>query len=112
MRTIKTLLLAVAITFSSVLSASTTPSKSESTIITKEIGKLLKSPKFQIEKDLLATVRLIFNKNNEMVILSVDSENEQLVHYIKGRLNYKSLSVDVVNKNETFIVPIRITTGE
>lgn len=109
MRTIKTLLLVAAITFSSVLSASTEPTKDETTVITEEIGNLLKSPKFQIDHNMFATVKILFNKDNEMVVLSVDSENEVVSSYIKRRLNYKSLSVNMNNTNKSFIVPVKIT---
>ena len=104
---IKTILLAVVIATSSVLSASTEPVKEAvKTIITEEVSNLLKNPTFEVTKELLADVRLTINKNNEMVVLSVDSESEQVVNYIKSRLNYNKLSEKVAEK--TYVVPVII----
>ncbi|HEX9826693.1 MAG TPA: hypothetical protein VGA80_08850 [Flavobacteriaceae bacterium] len=112
MRTIKTLLLVAAIAFSSVLSASNKPTKDTSNAISQEIGKLLKNPSFIVEDDIFAKVKVLFNKDNEIVVLSVDSETKGIDNYIKSRLNYKELSKDVDNKNRYYIVPVRITAKQ
>lgn len=108
---IKTILLAAVIATSSVLSATTEPvENADPTTITQEIGKLLKNPTFEVEKDVLANVTLTVNKNNEIVVLSVDSDNEHVVNYIKSRLNYNKLSTNV--NAQTYKVPVRITAEE
>lgn len=113
--TIKVLMLAVAFTFSTVLSASTepVPTKAELTnAISIEIGKLLKNPKFLVDEDMTAQVKVVINEDNELVVLSVNSENEELESYIKGRLNYKALSVSLRTGQKTFVVPVRLTQEE
>ncbi len=112
MKSIKMLLLAVAVTFSSVLSASTAPKNAETNAITTDVAKRLEKPKFILEKDVLTKVTLTVNKDNELVVLSVDSENELIVDYIKSRLNYSKVSVPMYNKGRTYIVPIRLTVEE
>jgi Cdc6-like AAA superfamily ATPase len=114
MRTIKTLLLVVALTFSSVLVASTNleEKKTESVVITDEVGKLLKNPSFLVEKDVIANVTLIINKNNEIVVLSVDCDENYLVSFIKSRLNYNELPTSIKTDGKTFVVPVRITPEE
>lgn len=114
MRQLKTLLLVVALTFSSVLLASTTPEDraTESVAITTQVGKLLKNPNFQVEKDIIANVKITLNKNNEMVVLSVDSEEKYVANFIKSRLNYAELSTEVNSLEKTFIVPVRVTAEE
>jgi len=114
MRQMKTLLLAVTITFSSVLMASTTPDdrKTESAVITEKIGKLLENPNFLVDKEIVANVKLTLNKNNEMVVLSVDSDDEQIANFIKSRLNYKKLNTTIESLEHTFIVPVRVTPEE
>ena len=111
-KTIKALLLVGAIAFSSVIYASDKPTKDNSSAISQEIGKLLKDPSFTVEDDVFATVKLFFNENNEIVVLTVNSENKDLGAYIKTRLNYKSLANDVNNKNRYYIVPVRITAEQ
>jgi len=114
MRHLKTLLLAVTITFSSVLMASTTPDdrKTESAAITEKISKLLENPNFLIERETVANVKVTLNKNNEMVVLSVDSDDEQIANFIKSRLNYKKLPTTIESLEHTFIVPVRVTPEE
>ncbi len=109
MRKIKTLLLVVAITFSSVLLASTEKNPAESRMVVNEIRNLLKKPKFILKKEVLAYVKITLNDAHEMVVLSVDSENYEIEKYIKKRLNYIKLETDVKDCLTTFIVPIRIT---
>ena len=111
MKTIKSIVLVALIAFSSVVSANTEPvKKAESSLITQEVSELLKNPSFEVEQDMLANVTLTVNKNNELVVLSVDSESELVVNYIKSRLNYIELSADV--ETQTYKVPVRITTEE
>lgn len=111
MKNLKTILLAVVIATSSVLSASTEPVKATvKTTITQDVSDLLKNPTFRVEKELLADVTLTVNKNNEIVVLSVDSESSQVVNFIKNRLNYNKLTENVDAK--TYVIPVRITPEE
>lgn len=112
MKQLKTLLLAVLITASSVLSASNEDKKADSVVITEEIGKLLKDPSFLVDKDIVADVTLILNKNNELVVLSVDSNELYVENFIKSRLNYKELPATFTSKERTFKVPVRVTAKE
>jgi|GEM_PF-783529 len=112
MRQLKTLLLAVAITASGVLSASNEDKKADSVVITEEIGKLLKDPSFLVDEDIVANVTLTLNKNNEMVVLSVDSNELYVENFIKSRLNYKELPATFSATEKTFKVPVRVTPKE
>lgn len=109
-KSIKTLLLAIAITFSGAIYATTSAVKEEPTSLQEKITKLLKNPNFIVEEDSYANVTFMFNKNRELVVLSVDSDNQEVVNYIKYRLNYKKLNVDVQNLNKTFVLPVKIET--
>ena len=112
MKTIKALLLVAAVTFSGISYANNDPSKNTSNTISQEIGKLLKNPNFTVEKDVFATVKVMFNENNEIVVLNVDSDQKGVDGYIKSRLNYKALADNVDNKNRYYIVPVRITSEQ
>lgn len=104
MKSIKMLLLSVLITFSSVLSASTLPKRS----IETDIAKRLEHPTFILEKDVVTNVTFVVNKKNEIVILSVDSDNDTIVDYIKTRLNYTKVSEVTYNKDRKYIIPVRL----
>jgi hypothetical protein len=112
MKNIKFLLLAMAITFSSLLSANTENSdKNTPELIAAKIGKLLEKPNFIIDQDITANVVITLNKNNEIVVLSVETENILLAPYIKSRLNYQSVPVNMNLKEKIFVVPVRITAA-
>ncbi|MEM9678856.1 MAG: hypothetical protein AAF901_00920 [Bacteroidota bacterium] len=115
MKQLKVLVLVVAVAFSSVLSASTKPEKAkkaESTNVTQTVGELLKNPSFELKHDAKAMVILTINKDNEFVVLSVDSEDETVENFIKSRLNYKKVAEDVsTGRTKTFKIPVRITAS-
>ena len=109
MKTVKMLFLVLAITFTSVLSANTNPIKSEPNKLTNEIATLLKNPQFVVDEDLVANVTFTLNKDQEIVVLDVDTQSSELESYIKSRLNYTKLGVELDSKIRTFEVPVRIT---
>jgi len=107
--TIKMLMLVVAITFSTVLSASTTElATEEPKTLTEKIQDLLKNPSFIAEEEMHASVTLMLNKNRELVVLSIDTESDVAKNFIKSRLNYKKMDVGVSSINKTFVVPVKI----
>ena len=109
MKAIKNAVLVLAISFASVLSASTNPTNEEPSVLSTEIGALLENPKFRIANDLSAEVTFILNQESEIVVLNVNTDNTQLERYIKSRLNYSKLSNKVAVKNKTYVVPVRLT---
>ena len=114
MKHLKTLLVVVALTFSSALFANTTSEdlKAESATITEQVQKLLKNPNFLVENEIVAKVKITLNDNNEMVVLSVDSQHNNIGAFIKSRLNYNELPATFKSSEKTFIVPIRVTPEE
>jgi hypothetical protein len=72
----------------------------------------LQSPSFVIEKDIVASVTLTINKNNEIVVLSVDTDDDTLERFVKSRLNYSELPSNAITKEKTFIVPVRLHMEE
>ena len=74
---------------------------------TKEIAKLLENPGFAVDDSINAYVTFIVNKNNEVVVLSVDCEMKTVCKYIKSRLNYNKLGTKL-EKGKEYKVPIRI----
>lgn len=109
MKALKMLVLVVAITFSSAVSASTNPiEKSEPATVSETVGELLKNPEFKLNEDVNAIVSIYINEQDEMVVISVDTENELVAKYIKNRLNYKKLSKEVFGYNKSYKVPVKM----
>ena len=82
------------------------PSKNLST----QIHKMLKSNSFDVESDLIADVRFTINKEGEIVVLSVDTEDAALEGFVKGRLNYQKVDLENSKEGRLYTVPVRITT--
>ncbi len=110
MRTIKTMLLLMALTFSATLmaNANVEDKRTVSDVITEEIGKLLKNPGFEVNQEFEATITLAINNDNEMVVLSVASKNFYIENFVKSRLNYKKLPTEYISKR-IYKVPVRVT---
>ena len=59
-------------------------------------------------KTIDAQVSFMINKNNEVVVVSVDSKNEILDSYIKNKLNYQKMVVPGAKKGEIYILPLKV----
>ncbi|MEY8021240.1 hypothetical protein ACA086_07920 [Muriicola sp. E247] len=75
-----------------------------------QIGDLLKDNTFVLkEQDLTAKVLFTLNHKNEIVVISVDTEDEVLERFVKSRLNYKTVEIPASKEGTMFTVPVRIT---
>lgn len=113
MKTIKNLFLVLAITLSNSVIANGDPTKDKiskkeySLKISKEISSLLVNPNFSNNAVLHANVTFIINKNNEIVVLKVDTDNKKLDYFVKYRLNYQVISTKL-DDNLTYKLPVKI----
>lgn len=113
-KTVKTLFLVLAITFTNAIFARTPPeillNLNDSNEIKEKIGELLKNPNFKINEDITAVVKFVFNSDNEIVVLSVKSESSALKYFIKTRLNYQKLVLDKAQRSRRYQFPVKITS--
>ena len=108
-KTFKMLLLIAAIAFSNAISASTNPIETvEPETVKETISKLLKNPRVQFNKDMNAMVKFTINDDNEIVVLSVDTQNEAFESFIKTRLNYKKISKQAIGNKRNFSIPVTL----
>lgn len=111
MKKISIFLLAIAFSVATSVSANNTdPVKETKTApkISHQLGKLLSDPYFSIENEIEAEVRFMLNKNNEIVVLSVDSDSKLVERYIKARLNYNKIVVGDEEKSNEYKVMVKI----
>ncbi len=108
MRKLSVVVAAVAFLVASTSFAGTTPaSEKVPTSISAEMGKYLANPDFDFSQNEVAKVSFMINKDSEIVVLSVDSDNEQLISFIKARLNYKKINAKVLKGTE-YTLPVRL----
>lgn len=114
MRKISLVFAAVALLFSGNLFAAegatnSNPEEPEVTI-TYQIKMLLGDNSFNLvnQDQMTATVSFVLNSSKEIVVLSVESENERLESFVKSRLNYKKVEDQDLVEGKTYRVFIRI----
>ena len=74
-----------------------------------ELVKLMGSlEEFDEETNLTAFVSFIVNDQNEVVVISVDSKNTRVDAIVKGKLNYKKVVANGIERGEVYIMPLKI----
>ena len=112
MNTIKTLVLVTLITFSSQVSAFTIIPGDDIKTISQQIEKFLNNSEMIIYDDIIVTIKFKLNENNEIIIISNDSDNYEITKFIKSNLNLKELSIDKKSNKSFYSVPIRFLSTE
>ena len=58
--------------------------------------------------ELSAVVRFMLNEQKEIVVLSVETQDERLENFVKARLNYEKVADQNLKEGKTYRVPIRV----
>jgi uncharacterized protein YpmB len=111
MKTIKSILVAFVLVCMTSMSAANNPSDNKKAIqqASEEIAEMLKSPSFEVTEKLTTQVSLFVNNENELVVLSVNTDNKELENYVKARLNYQKLSYGLEQGKE-YKLPLTINS--
>ena len=75
-----------------------------------KVAVLLEKPEIKVEnQELNANIEFTVNSNNEIVVLTVDAEEEAVADYVKSRLNYQKIDATVSKKgNRIFKIALKI----
>jgi len=76
--------------------------------LSKEIAAMLANIEIPEGDDLMAEVKFLVNKDNEIVIVSIDAEGSFVEDVIKNRLNYKKVKSDEATPNKINTVTIKL----
>lgn len=109
MKTFKSIVLAAVLLVGTTVSAHVDIKKKPANV-TEEIGQLLENPSFDVPQDIQATTTLMINDDGEVVVLSVDTDNEVVERFVKSRLNYKKL-INKLECGKEYNVPIKIVSA-
>ncbi len=113
MKNLKTIITVLAISLSTVFTANTLDKKTIKKNINNELRTEIislfgdKIP-LKVKQESIAEVAFMVNKNNELVVVSVETKVAGLNSYVKNKLNYKKLSVKGIAKGEIYKMPIKI----
>lgn len=84
-------LLVAALIFSAVTVFANTNDDNLKKQIKSQVSVLLEKVPFQVSEDLKAQVEFVVTKKGEIIVTSVVTKDEQVVDYVKSRLNYKKV---------------------
>ncbi len=77
--------------------------------IYKELSKMLNlsSGNQSLNEDVLVKVKITLNDNHEIVVLSTNTNNEDLNYYIKNSLNYQKIASEDLSVGRNFVFLVR-----
>lgn len=108
MKNLKLGVLAMALFIGSQVFAGNNPNSNVPKSMVTQIEHFMKNHEFQLEEDLVVDVTFTVNKENELVVLSVDTKKYGVKQYILEHLNYKKLDFKVEGSATEYKLPVRI----
>ncbi|NNC69284.1 MAG: hypothetical protein HKN90_00515 [Flavobacteriaceae bacterium] len=57
---------------------------------------------------ITAQILFTFNDKSEIVVLSVDTDNQRVEWLVKSKLNYKKIKLDALNVGKLYKMPLKI----
>ncbi len=77
--------------------------------LSAQISLRLNDPSFiQSDVELTAQIRFTLNNEGQIVVLSVDTESPVVERFVKHRLNYHKVELDVYKEGKIYTIPVRI----
>jgi hypothetical protein len=89
-------------------SAMSSSSKASANSLSSVIASRLRNPGFPVNDDSKASIKLTVNSSNQIVVLGVESADEDIQNFIIDRLNYHQLDFDFENQLKVYTVPVTI----
>jgi len=110
MKNLKVLFAAITLTlFSTSTAFAFTETTAKNNLRTEMVSLLGDKSSLELEvQTLKANVSFIINEKNQVVILSVDSKNENIDTFVKSKLNYKKVKASGITKGKIYIMPLKI----
>ena len=107
MKKVNVLLVSLALFAGTLVSSAIGTASELKSPFSKEIVKLLEFPP-NFNAEVKTSVNFLINLEGEIVILSVDTKDPMVDYFIKNRLNYKTISTDLI-KGKEYKIPILFT---
>lgn len=110
MKKVVVLFLGLTLSTSTLFANNTNPVEKAKSELRTEIVKLLGNNEFPLTNAVIAKAELsiLLNNNNQLVIVSIKSDNHLLVEYVKRKLNYKRIKAKVLRKMKIYKIPVKI----
>ena len=109
MKKLKLLALALLIGTASIFAANGDNPVEANKRIRSQIVDLLQTPEFGVEKEINVMLTFTFSSAGEIVILNVDSKNQDVLNYLRGNLNYKKVK-SPGERDKLYTMPLKLKT--
>ncbi len=87
------------------------PNSNPSNELQTKVKKLLDGYfELSSEEKFKATLIFTVNKDGELVVLSVDSDQKDFCQFVKNQLNYKEVKIDGIVEGRRYTIPITVQT--
>lgn len=110
MKKLKLLALALVIGTASVFAANGDNPVEANKKIRNQIVNLLEAPEFSVENELNVMLTFTFSSEGEIVILNVDSKNQDVLDYLRKNLNYKKVK-SPGERDKLYTMPLKMKTS-
>lgn len=91
------------------VSANNSKKTTSSKTLSSQISSILQDNLLtEDEIDLTAQVRFTLNNKQEIVVLSVDADDERLESFVIAKLNYQRVDVDSFVEGKLYTVSVRV----
>jgi len=108
MKNLKLIALALVISISTA-SFATATKENPTSKLREQIVELLGAPSEKIaDKKIQAEVVFTINNENEIVIISVKSNNQNVKSFVKTKLNNKKVTIKALNEEKIYHMPLTI----
>ena len=110
MKNLKLFIAIVAISVSSVMSvsANTEPTEAKKNL-RAQIVTLLGNHSYDLDNQTLtAEISVMLNNKGELIVISVESDDDQVQSFVKSRLNYKKVSVKEIKKGTVYRISLKM----
>jgi len=112
MKNVKLLFVAFALFTLQASAAITSPVKPSSQLRADIVDIIGTEYSYELDQnEYTAEIIFTINSKNEIIVLTVNSENRDAEKFIKGKLNYKKVSRTPMKEGELFLLPLRIVKG-
>ncbi|NVJ89445.1 MAG: hypothetical protein HWD82_08395 [Flavobacteriaceae bacterium] len=104
---------AILVVFTTFTTFSNNDNEDKKEVVKKElkttIKSLLSSYDNKLDSNANATINFIINSKGEIIVLSVETDKQEIASYIKTKLNYKKTSLKNIKKLEAYTLPVKFT---
>ena len=107
MRKLKLLAIALMVGSASIFATNIDELKKPNEELRKEIVELLKTTDIELNSEITVAIKFTFNSDSEIVVLGVDSKNNNVLKYVRENLNYKKLD-NPGKRDKLYTIPLKI----